>query len=143
MSRWYRAHVVLAEDPSLVRSTCYTFLRCREKMITEEARIAQVFTLPFPTKPFPPRRGESSLCVLYLPLACLCKPPLASSFLCLLPYSCFPTETSQQPSSTAPLQRSKRAAGIILLWLCCCPSFCPLTSCLGFRSHTSNSRELK
>lgn len=45
MSPWYRAHVVLAEDLSLVRSTRYTFLRCFE-MITEEARIAQDFILP-------------------------------------------------------------------------------------------------
>lgn len=143
MSQWYRAHVVLAGDPSQVRSTHYPFLRCREKMMTEEARIAQDFTLPFPTKPFPPRRDESSLSVLYLSLVCLCKPPLGSSFLYLLPYSCFPTETSQQPSFMSPLQRSERAAGITPLWLHCCLSFCLLTSWLGFRSHTNNRRELK
>lgn len=112
-----------------------------QKMITEEARRAQDFTLPYPTKPS--LLGGMNLPSVPFTCLLLASANLASSFLYLLPYSCFPTETSQLPSSTAPLQRSKRAAGITLLWLCCCPSFCLLTSCLGFRSHTNNNRELK
>lgn len=77
MAQWCRAYTVLAEGLSQVPSTHvrYTFLRCYEKMGTEEeTRIAQDCALPSP-KPFFPRRDDPSFCVLYLSLVCLCKPP--------------------------------------------------------------------
>lgn len=141
-SQWYRAHVVLAEDLSLVRSTRYTFLRCREKMVTEEARIAQDFTLPFSTKLFPPRGmnlpSVSFTCLLLASANRPWPPPSSTSYL---------TPASPQRCHNSPAPplhfRDQRTAGITLPRLCCCLSFCLLTSGLGFRSHTNNSRELK